>query len=48
MKAYPNIQIKHDGAVFTLYVNGEKYAKTYNLDVLSDCINEAIKEYMEA
>ena len=47
MKEYPNIQIKHNGAVFTLYVNGKKYATAYNLDVLSDCINEAIKDYME-
>lgn len=47
MKQYPHIKISFNGTVFVLYVNGEKYAVTYTTEVLSDCINEAIKDYLE-
>jgi hypothetical protein len=47
MKQYPYIKVVFNGNVFTLFVNGEKYATTYTTEVLSDCINEAIKDYLE-
>lgn len=47
MKQFPHIKIDFNGNVFRLFVNGEKYATTYTVEALSDCINEAIKDYLE-
>lgn len=47
MKQRPHIKIIFNGEVFVLFVNGKKYATTFTTEVLSDCINEAIKDYWE-
>ena len=47
MKQYPHIKISFNGTVFRLFVNGEKYATAYNIEVLSDYVNMAIKDYLE-
>ena len=47
MKQYPHIEIKFNGNVFKLFVNGEKYAVANTTEMLSECINYAIKDYLE-
>jgi len=47
MTQHPHIKISFNGTVFVLYVNGEKYATAYNIEVLSDYVNMAIKDYLE-
>lgn len=47
MTQYPHIKIHFNGTVYVLFVNGEKYAVVNTVEILSDCINEAIKDYLE-
>lgn len=47
MKQRPHIKIDFNRNVFRLFVNGEKYAVVGTVDMLSDCINMAIQDYME-
>ena len=47
MKQFPHIKIVFNGHVFKLFVNEQKYATTDTVEVLSDCINMAIKDYLE-
>lgn len=47
MTQYPYIKIHFNGTVYVLLVNGEKYAVVNTVEVLSDCINEAIKDYLD-
>ena len=47
MKQYPHIKVDFNGNAYTLFVNGEKYAKVGSVETLSDCINFAIQDYYE-
>ena len=47
MRQYPNIKITFNGKVFTIFVNGEKYAVANTMEMLSECINYAIQDYFE-
>lgn len=47
MKQFPHIKIEFNGNVYKLFVNGEKYAVTDNMETLSYCINTAIEDCLE-
>ena len=41
------IQIVFNGNVFVIFVNNEKYAVANTMEMLSECMNEAIKDCWE-